>query len=170
MEITMEDRMALLQDRVVVHSVHHYEDLGTQIYVTGPDPTSARESVVARLGDQPEVTVCGDVPRELRPRMCDGHMEREPGRLQLRYTLQDEEHLDEIVVAEDDERVVVFGSICTPIGLLPGDLTESPFHVYLKTPLNGREVFDAVQDAPVPFFNVYDGIFERVEAMREARQ
>ena len=92
------------------------------------------------------------------------------GRLQLRYALQSEEHLDEIVVAEDDKRVVVFGTVCTPIGLLPGHLDEGPYHVYLKGPLAGREVFDATADAPVPYFNVYDGIFERVEAMREARR
>jgi hypothetical protein len=156
MGITFEDQMALLQDGVVVHSVHHYEEYATRVYVTGPDPTSARESVVARLGDQVEVTVCGHVPRELRPRRCDGHMEREPGRLQLRYAMQEEEHLDEIVVAEDDQRVVVFGTICSPVGLLPGHRVESPHQVYLRGPLNGREVVDAVVDAAVPFFNVYD--------------
>lgn len=162
--------MALLQDGVLVHSVHHYEEFPAHVYVTGPEATSARESVVARLGDHVEVTWCGDIPREVRPRRCDGHMEREPGRLQLRYALQSEEHLDEIVVAEDDERVVVFGTVCTPIGLLPGHLDEGPYHVYLKSPLAGREVLDATADAPVPYFNVYDGIFERVDAMREARQ
>jgi hypothetical protein len=168
MEITVKDRMALLKERVVVHSVHHFEKFGTQVYVTGPDGTRARELVAERLGDQVEVTVCGTELREIRPRACDGHMEREAGRLQLRYSVQREEHLDEIVVAEDGERVVVLGAICAPIGLLPGHLVECPYHVYLEQPLGDRTVIDAVTGTPVPYFNVYDGIFERVERTRAA--
>jgi len=40
--------------------------------------------------------------------------------------------------------------------------------VYLVRPLGERAVFDAVENAPVPYFNVYDGIWERVEARRRS--
>ena len=94
-------------------------------------------------------------------------MEREPGRLQLRYVLRRGEHLDELLVAEDDERVVVYGTICTPIDpQLGGGEEESPYHVYLDEPLGKRTVIDAVAREPVQYFNVYDGIFERVAEMR----
>jgi len=166
MTITTEDRAALLKEGVVLHSVSHYEEHPTQVFVTGPDEARARDVVTTRLGNEIEVTVCGDTPREVRPRRCYGQMEREPGRLQLRYELQDEEHGDQIIVAEDDDRVVVFGTVCIPIDLEPGPIVGHPFHVYLDRPLGDRAVFDAVANAPVPYFNVYDGIEERVAALR----
>ena len=95
-------------------------------------------------------------------------MEREPGRLQLRYALHDEEHVNEIVVAEDDERVVVFGTVCAPMDLEVEDTVGHPYHVYLKQPLGERTVIDAVSELPVPYFNVYDGIEERMAKMRWA--
>ena len=165
----MEDRSALLRERVRVHAVSHDEEFGTQMAVTGPDEKRARKAVVERFGKEVQVAVCGDVPREVLPRRCDGQMEREPGRLQLRYAMQDEEHLHEIVVAETDDQVIVLGTICAPVDLPPpGHLVESPYHVYLKQPLGDRVVIDAVADARVPYFNVYDGIEERVAKLRLA--
>jgi hypothetical protein len=165
MTITTEDREALLREHILVHSVH-VDAFGTRLYATGPDRAVAKDALIARLGDAVDIEICGETPREVRPRACCGHMEREPGRLQLRYCVQEDEHVDLIFVAEDDERVVVFGTVCTPIDLLPGHEWDSPYHVYLDRPLAGREVFDAVQNAPVPYFNVYDGIKERVAAER----
>ncbi|RKQ93371.1 hypothetical protein C8N24_3234 [Solirubrobacter pauli] len=168
MTITTEDRAALLKEGVLVHSVHHYETHPTQLFVTAPDEEHALEAVSARLGAAVDVNVCGDAPREVRPRRCTGHMEREAGRLQLRYDMQRDEHMDEILVAEDDERVVVFATVCTPIDPQLGDVVGCPYHVHLDRPLGERVVFDAVARAPVPYFNVYDGIWDRVEAQRAA--
>ena len=165
MTITTEDRTALLSERILVHSLH-VDEFGTRIYVSGPDSARAKEAVAERLGAHVEVEVCGGSPREVRPRPSCGHMEREPGRLQLRYSLQQDEHLDEILAAEDDERVVVFGTICAPLNPPPGQEMESPYHVYLDRPLGERTVIDAVAGAPVPYFNVYDGIEERVARLR----
>jgi hypothetical protein len=53
--------------------------------------------------------------RELSPRRCVGHIEREPGRLQLRFVLYPGEHMCEIDIEEDDEAVVAFASVCGPI-------------------------------------------------------
>ena len=138
MKISTEDRSALLLERVVVHAIHD-DEFGTRMYVTGPDEERARDVIAERLGDEVEVTVCGDVPREVRPRRCYGQMEREPGRLQLRYCTQDEEHVNEIVVAEDDAQVIVFGTVCTPIDLpARASRSDSPYHVYLDQPLGER--------------------------------
>ena len=95
-------------------------------------------------------------------------MEREPGRLQLRYYTQVDEHVSDIVVAEDDAQIVVFGTVCTPVDLLPGHEIGSAYHVYLKQSLGERAVIDAVAGHPVPYFNVFDGIEERVAKMRRA--
>ena len=169
MVISMEDRSALLRERIVVHSVIHYEEFGTQMFVTGPDKERAREAVAERFGEDVQVEVCGDEPREVRPLVCDGHMEREPGRLQLRYAMQDEEHMNSIVVAETDDEVIVFGTVCRPVDLLPpGHLMGGPYHVCLDKPLGERTVIDAVTDLQVPYFNVYDGIEERVAQRRAA--
>ena len=48
------------------------------------------------------------------------------------------------------------------------DTVGHPYHVYLKQPLGERDVIDAVVGLPVPYFNVYDGIEERVAKMRRA--
>lgn len=168
MTITPEDRAALLNDGVLVHSAHHHERHPTQLFVTAPDEERAVATVSARLGGELDVNFCGDVPREVRPRRCNGHMEREAGRLQLRYAIQRDEHMDEIIVAEDDGRVIVFASVCTPIEPQLSDIVECPYHVYLDRPLGERVVFDAVARAPVPYFNVYDGTWDRVEAQRAA--
>ena len=149
MKISTEDRSALLLERVVVHAIHD-DEFGTRMYVTGPDEARAREVVGERLGDEIEITVCGDEPREILPRRCYGHMEREPGRLQLRYALHDEEHVNEIVVAEDDAQVVVFGTICAPMDLDVYETVGHPYHHRLDQPLGDREVIDAVTGVPVP--------------------
>jgi hypothetical protein len=167
MKISTEDRSALLRERVVVHAIHD-DEFGTRMYVTAPEDQRALDVVAERLGDEIEVNVCGDVPRNISPRRCYGQMEREPGRLQLRYALHDEEHVNEIVVAEDDERVVVFGTVCAPMDLEVEDTVGHPYHVYLKQPLGERTVIDAVSELPVPYFNVYDGIEERMAKMRWA--
>lgn len=168
MTITSEDRAALLKDGVLVHSVHHHEAHPTQLFVTAPDEERALEAVSARLGATLDVNVCGDAPREVRPRRCTGHMEREAGRLQLRYDMQRDEHMDEILVTEDDDRVTVLATVCSPIDHDVGDTVGCPYHVYLDRPLGERVVFDAVARAPVPYFNVYDGIRDRDETQRGA--
>jgi hypothetical protein len=159
------DRAALLREGIVVVEVYGPP---LALGVTGPDPTRAVELVRRRLGEQLEVEVLGDVPRELRPRSCVGHMEREPGRLQLRYVLCGEEHVDDIVVAEDEHAVVVFAMVCTPVAGRLGEFYEGPFHVYLERPLAGREVIDGVSGNVVPYKNVYESLGEGSAAARRA--
>ena len=112
-------------------------------------------AVQAQLGPDVHVNVPGRLPRRLRPRRCVGYKEREPGRLQLRYVLVGDEHLDEIVVAEDDSSVVVYATICTSVIAETGEATEGPWHVYLDRPLGDRAVIDGFGGVPVPYKDIY---------------
>jgi hypothetical protein len=92
--------------------------------------------------------------RRLEPRSCVAHCEREPGRLQLRFVLDVDEHMHDIDVAEDDESVVVFATVCSPVTGIRTDVVEGPFHVYLEEPLGQRRVVDALSGREVPYRNV----------------
>jgi len=120
------------------------------------------EAARARLGDDIDVEVVGELPRRLEARRCVGYMEREPGRLQLRYVLKGNEHMDDIVVAEADEAVVVFATVCTSAGGERGASCEGPWHVYLERPLGNRTVVDGASGRRVPFKNVYVGLDRRL--------
>jgi hypothetical protein len=82
-------------------------------------------------------------------------MEREARRLQLRFVLCGDEHVDDIVLAEDDESVVVYGIVCTSVAGTNGRAWEGPWHVYLGQPLGDRAVIDGVTGSPVPYRNIY---------------
>jgi hypothetical protein len=148
------ERAELLSQGIVLVSADARES-GLRVRVTGAGEERVRSAVAAQLGLDVEVQVWGRLPRELSPRRCVGYMEREPGRLQLRYVLRCDEHLDDIWVAEDDRRVVVLAAICTPVIGTVGDATDCPSHVYLDRPLGGRTVVDGFGGEIVPYKNVY---------------
>lgn len=97
----------------------------------------------------------GWIPHEQRWRTCDGHMEREPGRLQLRVALRGHEGVCSVLFEEDATAVEVLILVCGEDD--PKDRwTDCPVHVYLDQPLGDRAVLDVVQARrPVPYFNVY---------------
>lgn len=70
------------------------------------------------------------------------------------------EHIDDVLVAEDDEQVVVFATVCTPLINGERHLMEGPHHVYVERPLGGRKVYDGVTGREVPYRNVYDELRE----------
>ena len=72
-----------------------------------------------------------------------------------------DEHIDDIEVAEDDDCVVVLGTVCTAVMGEDGDAVECPYHNYLERPLGDRVVIDGFGGEPVPFKNVYAEIEER---------
>jgi hypothetical protein len=158
--ISERDRTALLRQGIQVLAVRA-DETEVQVYVAGGDEDWARSMVIAQLGPTVDVRVCGAGPRELRPRRSVGHMEREAGRLQLRYVLVGDEHVDDIVVAEEDHSVVVSATICTPVAEAFGREVECPYHVYLDRPLGDRTVLDALDGEPVPYKNVYLDLKER---------
>jgi hypothetical protein len=153
-ELTPQDRTALLEHGIVV--LDSFSSGGrTQVDVTGARAERVREVVGRLLGEDVLVDVVGDLPRRLRPLRCVGHMEREPGRLQLRFVIAGDDHVDDIVVAEDETTVVVFGTVCTTALPQHGERCEVPCHVYLEGPLGDRTVIDGTTGDAVPFKDVY---------------
>jgi hypothetical protein len=114
-----------------------------------------REIVAQRLGSAVTVELLGDLPRRLERRQCVGYMEREPRRLQLRFAFCSDEHVDDVVVAEDERTVVVLATVSRPVCGEPRAWCEGPVHVYLESPLGDRTVIDAVSGDAVPYKNVY---------------
>ena len=95
-------------------------------------------------------------PHEQRWRTCDGHMEREPGRLQLRVALDGREGVCSVLFEEDEESVTVLILVCGEEEPKTG-WTDCPVHIYLDKPLGGRVVLDVVQGRrEVPYVNVYE--------------
>lgn len=95
-------------------------------------------------------------PHEQRWRRCDGHMEREEGRLQLRVALCGREGVCSVLFEEDDESITVLILVCGE-GEPNGDWCDCPVHIYLERPLGDRVVRDVVQGRrQVPYRNVYD--------------
>ena len=160
LEIGESDRAALLKRGLVVLSVEQVAGRRT-VNIAGGHEEWAVPAVREQLGADVEVRGWGYGRRMLRPRRCVGHMEREPGRLQVRYVICGDEHIDYIEVAEDDECVVVLATVCTPVMRADGDAVESPYHVYLERPLGERTVIDGFGGEPVPYVNVYDELEER---------
>jgi hypothetical protein len=148
------DRVALLRLGIVVVAAEA-GPAGGRVAATGASEAQVRELVASRLGDGIDVDVLGELPRRLESRRCVGYMEREPGRLQLRLGLYGDEHVDEIVVAEDERAVVVFATVCTSAHNELGVVCERPFHVYLERPLADRTVIDGTCGSAVPRRNVY---------------
>jgi hypothetical protein len=161
LEISERDRAALLKEGVVVLSVEERAGRRT-VNIAGRDQECATPMVTAQLGSDVDVMGWGYGRRMLRPRRCVGYMEREPGRLQLRYVTCGDEHIDDIEVAEDDDSVVVLGTVCTAALGEEGEAVESPYHKYLKRPLGDRVVIDGFGGEPVPFKNVYAEMEERL--------
>jgi hypothetical protein len=157
--IAAEQRTDLLRNGVVVLE-SELERPGPRIVVTGAGDERVRTLVAQQLGADVEVEVWGDLPRELRPLRCVGYMEFEAGRLQLRFVLRGDEHVDDIVVAEDDAHVVVFATVCTAVLGEAGPAWEGPWHVYLDRPLGDRQVIDGSSGVSVPYVNVYDRLRE----------
>ena len=148
--ISERDRTDLLNQGIQVLSASSYEN-EVQVYVAGGDEERARSTVIAQIGREADVQWCGALHRRLVPRPCVGYMEREAGRLQVRYVLSmDDEHVGDIEVTEDDHTVVVSATMCTPLHSEARDEIECPYHVYLDRPLGDRTVIDGFDGAPVP--------------------
>ena len=95
-------------------------------------------------------------PHEQRWRRCDGHMEREEGRLQLRVALRGGEGVCAVLFEEDEESVAVLILVCGEDDP-KADWIGCPTHIYLEQPLGDRMVLDvSLGRQPVPYFNVYD--------------
>jgi hypothetical protein len=135
--VDTEQNVGLLRDGVIlVRNDTH------AVTVAGGDESRVTEVVARVLGEDVEIDLVGNIAREIRPRTCLAYREREPRRLQLRIVLQRDEHVDELVFAEDDETVVVYATVCTAIDGEEGDECDVPHHLWLERPLGDRVVVD----------------------------
>jgi hypothetical protein len=132
-----EQNVALLRSGVVIVG----RDEG-RLTVAGVGESRVFEVTARVLGDSIGVDLIGGTAREIRPRRCLAYREREPRRLQLRIAITGEEHVDDIVVAEDDETVAVYATVCTAIDGEEGETGDVPHHVWLERPLGDRVVID----------------------------
>lgn len=161
--IDAADRVALLRHGIVALES---DEARTRVGVTGAGEDRVRETVARRLGGAVAVDLLGDLPRRLEPRQCVGYMEREPRRLQLRFAFCGDEHVDEVVVAEDETTLVVFATVCTSVSGEPRAWCEGPVHVYLEETLGDRTVVDGVSGDAVPYKNVYAALGRGPGALR----
>lgn len=148
--VTAEDRLALLREGIVVVDTEvgrgrHW------IGVAGAGPGRVHDVARSRFGDGADIEILGLTPRWITPWPCVAHREREPGRLQLRLLLSGDDHLEELLVEEDDRAVVVYATVCTSVAGRPSEPVDVPAHVYLRRPLDGREVIDGSTGQPVPY-------------------
>jgi hypothetical protein len=67
-----------------------------------------------------------------------------------------DEHVDDIVVEEDEDCVIAFASVCSPTTGAHPEQMEGPFHVYLEQPLGERKVVDALSGRELPYRNIWD--------------
>lgn len=156
--VSAADSVALLREGIAVLSVEEHQGR-IQVGATGRDDERVRRLVAERLGDV-DVWVVGDVSRQLRPRAASTYMAEDPNLLHLRYVVQGDQHVDEIVTAEDEDTVVVFGCVCMSVIGDEGPPIDAPAFVVLERPLGDRTVIDGVRGAPLPYRNVYEGIGE----------
>jgi hypothetical protein len=106
------------------------------------------------------------IPHEQRWRACEGQMEREPGRLQLRVPLRGQEGVCSVLFEECETSVAVLVLVCGEDDP-KGDWVDCPVHIYLEHPLGNRKVVDLVRaNRPVPYRNVYRELEKEFEALR----
>lgn len=167
--VTEEDRAAVLREGVVI--VTDGIERGRRwVGATAYNEEWIYEVIGRRFGPDVDPEIYGDMPRQIRPLRCVGHIEREPGRLQVRFVIGTEQHVDEIVFAEDDEAVVIYGTVCAPATHELGERYEGPWHVYLDRPLGNRRVIDGVTGQDVAYRNVWAEIEEAYELGGDAAE
>lgn len=94
-------------------------------------------------------------PHQQSWRACVGHMEREPGRLQLRVDLYPDEGVCTVLFEEDERAVTVLIVVCGEPDFRR-DPVNCPVHIHLGQPLGERDVLDIVMNRRrVPHRNVY---------------
>lgn len=148
--ISREDRVVLAaRDGIFVHAVRRYRG-SLRVFVTGPHEALTRDRVHMQLGDDFDVRYCGDAPRSVRPAQCFAYAETDPGCLDLRYMLRFQQQVADVLVAEDEDTVVVLGFACMSVLGDAGEPAERSVAAFLSEPLGSRRVIDAFSREPVP--------------------
>jgi hypothetical protein len=102
----------------------------------------AHEAVAQLLGDRYEVDWIAKTPRELQPARCTGYRDRGMGCLRIYIAVREDEHVDEVLLAEDANQIVVAAYACTPAyGGTVGWYTDQS-NQHIELPLGNRPVID----------------------------
>lgn len=118
--------------------------------VAAPRYEHAQAVVAAVLGDEWEVHWVGPTPREIVPRELVDWSDRGMGGMKLGIVLYAEEHIDEVLLAEDDHKVVVRAFVCSPAQPADGQVRAEVAKVYASREIGDRLVLDGLTGVILP--------------------
>ena len=102
----------------------------------------AEEAVPELLGEQWEVVWIAKTPREIVPVGILSYRDRGMGGIKLFVALADEEHVDEVLLAEDEEKIVLAAYVCSPALPTGGRHRIEAIKTCAMADLAGRPVID----------------------------
>ena len=118
------------------------------ITAAGPTADHVRDALVD-VAPGASVDWAGPAPRRLTSVPCGGYRHRGGNLLRVWVPVEQDGHVDEVIVAEDDEQVVVLAVVCTRGAPRVRVRHEEPHRVWLREPLGDREVVDGVTGRPL---------------------
>jgi hypothetical protein len=141
-------RAELLRRGIVV--VREREEAGEPVVeVTCADPEWP-ESAIPELLPGFTHTYLGRMPREIYPTPCLSWRPKGEREIRLWARVHEDEHLDEVVVAEDERQVLVEVFVCTPTGGSDKREHAEPVRIELRDPIGDREVVDLLGHRILP--------------------
>jgi len=96
-----------------------------------------------------EVDWVGRTPRETVPARCVGWRDKGGDMIRVWVSVRDDQHIDEVIVAESDEEIVVLPFVCCPSAGWTGRRHEDPAHIHLRAPLGDRAVVCGFSGQPL---------------------
>lgn len=112
------------------------------LFVASALPEWAEAAVPDLLDDSWEIDWLGETPRRIVPRRILEYGDRGMGGLKVTLVLQDEEHVDEVLIAEDDDKIVLAAFVCSPALPTGGPSAVEAIKKYAARDLAGRPVID----------------------------
>jgi hypothetical protein len=135
-------RAELLARGVVVLRERRPRKGDKSLTVASYRPEWARHAVPELLGEDWEVDWVGETPREIVPVRILSYRDRGMGGIKLFVAIGDEEHVDEVLLAEDAEKIVLAAYVCSPATGSGGRHRIEAIKKYAARSLDGRPVID----------------------------
>ena len=115
------------------------EHRGTR-FLTVSSYNRDRTALVSELLPDVQVDWAGRTARQIVPARCVGWRKKADDVLRVWIALHTDEHIDEVVAAENDDEVVVLAFACTPTAGSEGGWRSEPIRVDLDSPIGDRQV------------------------------
>ena len=119
------------------------------VMVSGAPPERAVSVVKEHLPGR-DVEVAGEMPRQHRPVRCVSWRQKADDEIRVWVQHWTGEHIDEVVAAEDEEKIVVLAFVCSPAVTTGGHALCEPSRVHLRSPIGDRRVIDGLTRRPLP--------------------